>query len=134
MKTLKTAFVIGALALSGCVMKQKILDAGAVSMTHQSLKEGQSLKETGPVKGEYCTDITGDKGNIGLMDEAIKNAQQQNSVDYITNATFYSTGKCILVEGTGQKVMETASAARPAAAPEAPMHSAPAAKAKTKKN
>jgi hypothetical protein len=115
MKNFNFALVLASLILSGCVMKTKILDAGAVSMTHQNLKEGETLKETGPVKGEFCADSMHDKGNIGLLDEAIKNAQTQNNVDYITNASFYTNGQgCISVEGTGNTVITASAEAVPA--------------------
>lgn len=94
---------------SGCAMRSKILDAQAVSMTRQSLKDGESLKETGPVKGEFCADSMRDKGTVGLMDEAIKSAQTQHNVDFITNAIFYARGSCVEVEGTGQKVVASGS-------------------------
>lgn len=98
------AFVISA----GCAMKTKILDASAISMTYPSLKEGQKLQETGPVKGEFCSDTFGDKGQIGLIDECVKSAQAKTGVDYIMNASFWHEGKCVSVEGTGAKVVGSA--------------------------
>ncbi len=91
--------------LGGCAMKTKVLDAAAVSMTHYNLKEGESLQETGAVTGEFCTDMQNGKGTVGLFDEAIKNAQTQSGVDFILNASFWSTGKCVSVEGTGAKIV-----------------------------
>ncbi|MCB0391780.1 MAG: hypothetical protein KDD58_10830 [Bdellovibrionales bacterium] len=99
-------FAIIALAfLSGCAMKTKILDAGGVSMKHYHLKKGAQLKEIGEVTGEFCADTGNDKGEIGLMDEAINDAQSRSGADFITNATFYSTGKCVMLEGTGHKIL-----------------------------
>ena len=45
-----------------------------------------------------------DSGNIRLMDEAVKDAQNKSGVDFITNAVFYASAKCVSVEGTGNKV------------------------------
>ncbi len=114
------AFIILALGfLGGCAMKTKILDASAVSMTHMHLKPGESLKETVPVTGKFCADTFGDKGSIGLIDESVKAAQQQFSVDYILNASFWNEGACISVEGTGAKVMASAGATESAPVPAA---------------
>ncbi|MCB0356322.1 MAG: hypothetical protein KDD40_04905 [Bdellovibrionales bacterium] len=85
-------------------MKTKILDAGAVSMKHYHLKKGEKLKDIGEVTGEFCADSGSDEGQIGLMDEAINDAQSRSGADFISNATFYSTGKCVSLEGTGHKV------------------------------
>lgn len=123
MKKSQIIFAISAVVLaSGCAMKTKVLDAGAVSMTHQSLKPGQALQEKGQVTGQFCADTFGDKGQIGLMDEAIKSAQKTHGVDWITNATFYLTSaSCVSVEGTGQKIVSSNEAP---AAPEAPIQPA----------
>jgi hypothetical protein len=113
MKKSQILFAISAVILStGCAMKTKILDAGAVSMTHNALKPGQKLEEKGQVSGEFCGDSSRDKGTIGLMDEAIKAAQKSHSVDFISNATFYVTGaNCMSVEGTGMKIVGSATTA-----------------------
>src|SRR5438309_11881327 len=107
MKNTKLVLALALLGtLSACAMKTKVLDAGAVSMTRTSLAPGQKLQEVGPVTGEFCSDTFGDKGSIGLIDEAVKSAQTKHSVDMITNASFYTTGNgCMSVEGTGQKIM-----------------------------
>lgn len=109
MKTLKLASILILLgSLSACVMKTKVLDAGAVSMTHSSLAPGQKLHEVGPVTGQFCTNTFSDKGNIGLIDSAVKSAQSKYSVDFITNASFYTDGNgCMSVEGTGQKIISS---------------------------
>lgn len=113
---IQLASVVLALAiLPGCVMKTKILDTAAISMTRTTLGEGEKLKETGPVTGQFCAKTFDDKGSIGLLDESVKSAQTQYGIDYITNATFWQEGQCITVEGTGAKVV--AAAAPPAAAP-----------------
>ena len=106
-RTTKTAFLaISIIALSsGCAMKTKIMDVSGISMTRMNLKEGETLQETGPVKGEFCQDSMNDKGGMGLLDEATTHAQKQHSVDFITSAVFFSTGNCVSIEGTGQKIV-----------------------------
>ncbi len=101
--------LIAAVSVS-CAMRQKVLDTSAISMTHDSLKPGTELMTKGPVKAEFCSDAFKDKGDIGLMDEAVKKAQADNQVDYIMNASFWSTGGCMVVEGEGAKVVETKAA------------------------
>lgn len=115
MKTI--ILILAAMIVTGCAMKTKVLDATAVSMTHFNLKEGERLEETGAVAGEFCTDLTGDSGNIGLFDEAIKAAQTKAGVDFILNASFWSSGKCVSIEGTGAKIVGGGSASAAPAAP-----------------
>ncbi len=97
--------VLSLAVLGGCTMKTKILDAGAVSMKHYHLKKGKKLKEIGEVTGEFCTDSS-DKGQVGLMDEAIKAAEASSGADFITNVTIYVSGSCVTLEGTGFKVVK----------------------------
>ncbi len=104
------ALVLIAAVSVSCAMRQKVLDTSAISMTHDSLKPGTELMTMGPVKAEFCSDAFKDKGDIGLMDEAVKKAQTDNQVDYIMNASFWSTGGCMVVEGEGAKVVETKAA------------------------
>ncbi len=104
-----TLVLIAAIAVS-CAHRTKVLDTAAISMTHDSVKPGHELVTKGPVTAEFCTDTFGDKGQIGLMDEAVKKAQSMNQVDYIMNATFWSTGGCMVVEGEGANVVETKTA------------------------
>lgn len=89
---------------SSCAMKQRILNASAVSMTKYSTKKKAKVEEAGEVTGEFCADSTGDSGTIGLLDEAIKDAQNKSGADYITNAIFYSKGNCVMVEGMAMKI------------------------------
>ncbi|MCB9024697.1 MAG: hypothetical protein H6625_00130 [Bdellovibrionaceae bacterium] len=91
--------------LGGCAMKTKILDASAVSMKHHYLPEKAKMKSIGEVTGEFCTDSS-QEGQIGLMDEAIKDAQAKSKADFITNVTFYSTGQCVTLEGTGHTLVK----------------------------
>jgi hypothetical protein len=98
-------FAIAALALSGCQMKQKVMDASIVSMTYTSLPTDAKLADAGPVSGKFCADSFNDKGSIGLFDEAVKSAQTTHKIDFITNATFWRDEHgCILLEGTGQRL------------------------------
>ncbi|MFL5786051.1 MAG: hypothetical protein ACJ76H_15645 [Bacteriovoracaceae bacterium] len=109
MKTLIiAALLVGA---ASCAHKVKVLDASAVSMTHQSLEPGQNLVEIGDVEGEFCADSFKDKGDVGLIDMAVQDAQKKSGADWITNAAFWRSGSCVSVTGTGKKL-----AAAPAAA------------------
>jgi hypothetical protein len=81
-------------------------------MTKDYLKDGESLKETGPVKSTFCADSIHDRGPIGILDRLIQTAQEADSADYLTNVSFYRTGKsCFLLEGTGNTIV--AAAAKP---------------------
>jgi hypothetical protein len=107
MKNLKY-YIIASILLVGCQMKQKVMDASIVSMTHTNIPPGMSLKEQGSVSGKFCSQGS-DRGSIGLFDQAVKSAQEQNHVDFITNASFWNEGGCIVLEGTGQKLMSQGS-------------------------
>lgn len=112
---------VAVLGLSACQMKQKVMDANIVSMTHTNVPEGMKLTEAGPVTGQFCSDMHNDRGTIGLFDEAVKSAQQTNKIDFITNVTFWRDGNgCVLLEGTGQRLMAVGTATtetvKPAAA------------------
>lgn len=92
--------------------KVKVLDASAVSMTHNSIEQNQNLVEIGDVESEFCPDAMNDKGTIGLLDEAIKGAQMKSGADWIMNASFWRDGRgCISVTGTGKKISTTAAVA-----------------------
>jgi hypothetical protein len=101
----KLIFLTAVLMLTGCAVKQKILDASAVSMTHAHIPAGAKTKDIGAVSGRFCSG-DGDKGEMGLMDEAIKNAQKSSKADFIVNATFTQEGSCMVVDGTGQRIVE----------------------------
>ncbi len=90
---------------SGCAMKQKILDVNGISMTHQNVPDGQRLQEVGPVAGKFCPKTFKDKGAIGLLDESVRDAQNQYKIDFILNAAFYRAGACVEVEGTGARLV-----------------------------
>jgi hypothetical protein len=111
MKTLiLVALLVG---VTSCAHRVKIMDASAVSMTHSSMEPGQNLVEIGDVEGEFCPDSMNDKGSIGLIDMAVDNAQKKTGADWITNASFWRSGNCMYVTGTGKKL---AAAPAPAAA------------------
>jgi len=98
-----------AVLLSGCEMKQKILDLNAVSMTSENLKDGEALKETGPVSNRFCADSFHDQGQIGILDRLIQITQEEESADYLTKVSFYRTGKtCFLLEGIGNTIVAAA--------------------------
>ncbi len=101
---MRTLFIItAALFLTSCAMKQRILNASAVSMSQYNNK-GYTLVEAGDVTGEYCRQATAEMKTVGLLDEAIKDAQRKSKADFITNATFYAKGNCVLVEGQAMKI------------------------------
>jgi|GEM_PF-4326154 len=91
-------------ATSSCTMRQKIMDASLVSMTHTHIPEGSYLNAADPIESRFCPSGE-DRGNVGLFDQAIKNAQASHHVDYISNATFWSENNCIILQGTGQKLI-----------------------------
>jgi hypothetical protein len=102
MKTLIiAALLVGA---ASCAHKVKVLDASAVSMTHTSIEPGQNLVEIGEVQGEFCQDSFNDKGDYGLIDMAVQDAQKKSGADWITNAAFWRSGSCVSVTGTGKKL------------------------------
>lgn len=105
---MKTLIILSAAVIftSCAAQKVKVMNAPAVSMTHESLKTGQTLVESGAVKGEFCADSFKKSGTFGLFDEAVKNAQETSHVDFILNATFWASGSCMSVEGTGAKVSQ----------------------------
>lgn len=92
------------LLASSCAMKQRILNASSVSMTKYSAQSKQKIEEAGEVTGEFCADSGSDSGTIGLLDEAIKDAQNKSGADFISNAIFYSKGNCVMVEGMAMKI------------------------------
>ena len=122
MRNSKFIAILALASLSACVMKTKILDVTAVSMTKSNLNDGEKLQETGPVTGKFCSDTFGDKGSLGLIDESVKNAQTQSGVDFILNASVWAEGGCVSVEGTGAKIASAApmSSPQPATKPTAP--------------
>jgi hypothetical protein len=97
--------------LVSCASKVKVMDASAVSMTHDSIKPGEMLTPMGEVTGEFCTDSSTDRGSVGLFDEALKKAQAESHADFILNASFWSkttfgsSSRCTIVSGEGAKVV-----------------------------
>lgn len=108
-KMVLIAVVFGGAVLSGCAAKVKVLDAAMVSMTRQSLGPSETLAEKGNVSGMFCPDSFKDKGNQGLIDNAVRNAQEMNKVDFIGNVTVWRDGNgCVSIEGTGFTVKQAA--------------------------
>ena len=104
---MKNLLIVLTFLASSCAYRNKILDVPMVSMTHSNVPKGAVLVEKGNVTGNYCASKT-DTGNIGLIDEAISNAQKNANVDFISNASFhFESGEaiwhstCMHVEGTG---------------------------------
>ena len=106
MKNMKLALVILGLAVAaGCAGKRKILDAPMVSMTKYNSGDYQ-LKEMGPVSGKFCPDTMNDKGNMGLIDMSVMNAQKQSGADFISNVSVWAENSgCTSIEGTGMKIV-----------------------------
>lgn len=107
---MRTLIIVALLVgVTSCAHKVKVLDASAVSMTHTSIEPGQNLVEIGEVESQFCPDSFNDKGQIGLLDEAITAAQKKSGADWIMNASFWrDQSGCISVTGTGKKVSTTA--------------------------
>ena len=92
------------MGLMSCASKVRILNTNAVSMTEYSLEKGRKVKEIGEVQGKFCP---GDKktqdNTFGLIDEAVRVAQDKSGADFLTNTVVYQKGMCVSVEGTGVK-------------------------------
>ena len=104
---MKNILIITALTLLvGCSHRVKILDVGAVSMSKYHLKKGQTATEKEmEAEGRFCPDPFNQQGQIGMMDEAIKDAQKNSKADYLTNVTVYREGNCVVVTGTPMKIV-----------------------------
>jgi hypothetical protein len=99
------AWTVALFALVGCANpRTRIIESEWASMTQSKVPQAKDVVSTGPVKGDFCFSSFG-SGHVGLMDEAIKKAQNTYAVDYIKNATFTmeSRKSCVYVEGEGYK-------------------------------
>jgi hypothetical protein len=104
MKNLAIILVLA--TFTSCAMKQRVLNASAVSMSDYSMKKGYVLQEMGEVSGEFCAEPGFGSSSTGLMDEAIKNAQtKKKGSQFIMNATFYKKANCMIVEGEAAKAV-----------------------------
>jgi len=92
------------LILQSCAHKIKIMDVSAVSMTKKNIAKNQKLVEKDSVEGRFCSSAFNDKGTVGLIDEAIKDAQKKSGADFIVDARFFREGGCVGVEGTAAKI------------------------------
>ncbi len=93
--------------LSSCSVRQKIMDVSIVSMTQTHVPEGMKLSQGPTLESKFCPSSE-DKGNIGLFDQAVINAQKTNGVDFITSASFWHENNCVILQGTGQKLISSA--------------------------
>jgi len=96
------------LAFFSCATSRTlILSTPAVSMTDYSFPPGTTFKASGEVESTFCQgdDAITNKGdrNVGLMDEVIYKAQQDSGARYISQAQFFTQGKCMVLEGTAMK-------------------------------
>lgn len=94
------------LMLSACASRTvKVLDATWTSMKHPmppSSKE--KLIKVNNVAEEYC--LKAWSGSFGLMDEAVKQAEAKNQIDYIKYPSFTMTEgtSCVQVSGEGYRI------------------------------
>ncbi|MDD9942241.1 MAG: hypothetical protein OXU20_14440 [Myxococcales bacterium] len=99
--------ILGLLALVACGAERiPLATMPAVSMTERSVAAGTQGEEIGEVEGIYCQGddpIVSDSKNIGMLDEAIMQAQKQSGADYITGAQFFREGDCVVVTGLGMR-------------------------------
>ena len=96
--------ILAALFITSCAHRVKILDANGVSMTKYHLKKGQKTKQLDDVEGKFCPDSFNDSGTLGLIDEAVKDAQKKSGGDFLSQVTFYKEGHCVVVSGTPLKI------------------------------
>lgn len=65
----------------------------------------QRLVEIGEINSEFCPSVFSDKGDVGLLDQAIIAAQKKSKADFIADASFYrDSNGCISIIGTGKKI------------------------------
>jgi len=73
-------------------------------MTEQSLLENYQISEIGPVEDQLCISSNNELGQLGLIDELVKNAQQKSGADFIGDAKIYQEANdCINIAGIGYK-------------------------------
>lgn len=90
---------------AGCTHQYDIMKANAVSMKHRHLPKGAHLEKVADVSSRYCMKNKSDSGiDIGLMDEAVKAAEQEHNIDFILHPTFRSDGNCVIVTGDGMRI------------------------------
>jgi hypothetical protein len=93
--------IIGA----GCAHQYDLMKANAVSMKHRNLPKDAKLEKVADVSSRYCMQYSGDSGvDIGLMDEAVRAAEEKYGIDFILHPTFRSDGKCVIVTGDGMRI------------------------------
>lgn len=95
-----------ALFLTGCAIQYDLMKAHAVSMKHYHLPDNAKLVKVADVNSKYCIkDFKVSNGkSIGILDEAIKAAEKEYDIDFITNAIFRAQGKCVIVIGDGVRI------------------------------
>lgn len=93
--------------VSACASRTvKVLDASWVSMKHPmppSVKD--KVVKVGNIAEEFC--LKAWNGSYGLMDEAVKQAESKNQIDYIKYPSFTKSEglDCVQVSGEGYRVM-----------------------------
>lgn len=94
------------LSLNSCATRQLVMSAGAVSMTKPNAPKGAKLATLGPVTGKFCPEAFAKSSGkeMGMIDEAVKNAQETSKADFIKNAQVYASGNCYEIEGEGVRL------------------------------
>ena len=79
--------------VSGCAHKVKLISAAGLSMSHTSKPPGTKLQSIGDITATSCKENWGDESKqSGIIDEALKAAQKQKKVHFISNATIWYDG------------------------------------------
>jgi len=96
------------LALNACATRSvKVVDAQWISMRHGSAPEKtKQLSYAGPVNERYCMNSW--SGSYGLMDEVVKQAESNQRLDYIKNASISKeVGRdCVALIGEGYRITQ----------------------------
>jgi hypothetical protein len=99
--------LIAVFALSACGSRTvKVLDANWTSMKHaMPPAPGAKLMKIANVQTEYC--LNSWSGSFGLMDEAVKKAENDYNIDYVKYPAFTQTvGQfCVQLAGEGYRIV-----------------------------
>jgi len=105
---MRITLLIVATIFAGCAHKVTLMDANVVSMKHRNLEKGQKTQKVGPVDAQFCPEQFKQSSGetMGLIDEAIKTAEQETGADFIRNVRIYKLGNCVGVEGEAFKIVQ----------------------------
>lgn len=103
---MKIQMILFSLMMTACASRTvKVLDATWVSMKNpMPPSTSAKLVKVGKVSEEYC--LKAWSGSFGLMDEAVKQAESKNQIDYIKYPSFTKSegSSCVQVSGEGYRV------------------------------